>query len=109
MRFKFESATASLRQFDTSVPWVLSSVFSRDRGKGHATGLMEQIVAYADEHDIEIQLLVKRFKYTDSKALDNEQLRAFYEKFGFEWDGEKSLPLRMIRECKVLSKEELNL
>jgi len=88
-KFKLGMASAQLLIWDDGTS-RLSNVYSRDRGLGQATRLLEKIAAFADEQKLSIFLTVKRFGYADRKALTNAQLVEFYSKFGFEivLDGE---------------------
>jgi len=88
-------ASVKLVSLDPGV-WALSNLFSRHRGQGHATAVMKKVIAYADKNGLEIKLLVQRYGHTDRKALDNLQLIAFYEKFGFQRIGE-GRPIMMVR------------
>jgi GNAT superfamily N-acetyltransferase len=61
----------------------LRAVHSRRRQRGHGSELMREVIRYAEDHDLELYLVVQRFG-RPAKAMDNTQLETFYSKFGFE-------------------------
>lgn len=95
-RFEYGSATAMLSEIDDHV-YLLSSVFARERGKGHATRLMQDIVDYVDEHEGVIFLTAQQYGHP-TDGLNNRELLKFYSKFGFARDDRyPKPPFRMIR------------
>lgn len=94
--FKYESASATLHFLEPDVV-VLKNVRASKLNRGHATAVMQQVIDYADKNDLTIQLSVQRYAYSDNQALDNDQLKAFYEKFGFRRDFRFKPPIRMVR------------
>ncbi len=97
-RFQYGSATATLSQVDDYL-YLLHSVFSRERGKGHATALMQDIALFADDAEATIFLTVQQFG-NPRDALNNKELVKFYSKFGFVRDERFRQPVRMIRYYK---------
>lgn len=94
-KFRYESATAKLTHLGQDV-WSLIDVESIERGQGHARGVMEQVVKFADQYDLTILLVVQMYGRYDEKMLDNFQLEQFYSKFGFERTSTR--PVRMRRD-----------
>ena len=94
--FMFDSATAKLAVYDDETAY-LSNVFSRRRGLGHASKVMNMVTDYADEHGLYLYLEAKQYGYSDSKALRNEDLVVFYEKFGFIRIGNSPEKIEMYR------------
>lgn len=104
--FKYESASAKLEELGPAkTTYSLRNLFSRSRGQGHAKGVMQQIVQYADDNNITILLVIQRYGYKDKKALDNSQLKAFYEKFGFVTDPYSKYLTHMVRHPRYRSRE----
>lgn len=95
--FKVESASALLINNDDGSALLLN-VHSDERGQGHATALMNDICTFADEKSVILILSVLRFG-DPHDGLDNNQLRAFYEKFGFVVTSTKP-PVQMERPFK---------
>lgn len=81
MSFRHGGASGQLRFLDHEHA-VLANVHSVNRGQGEGTELMKKIVAYADRHGLTVYLRAQRF--TSRDAPDNNQLVAWYQKFGFE-------------------------
>lgn len=93
--FMYKGASLRLTPMSEDV-YALSSLISLDRGKGHATAVMERVAEYADDKNITLRLVVQRFgKPRD--GLDNRQLQAFYECFGFVVEGDQRPPFHMVR------------
>lgn len=63
---------------------MVHRVYSQDRGKGHATGLLRRVIEWADENDLELFLRAQAYGHPVQTILDNNQLLKFYGKFGFE-------------------------
>jgi GNAT superfamily N-acetyltransferase len=59
----------------------VSTLYSRDRGQGHARIVMERIIQHADHNGLKLELTARPFG--DAHGLNNSELIAFYEKFGF--------------------------
>lgn len=86
VRFYHEKSSCKLLVWDKDKA-TLSNLFSQKRGLGHARAVMEKACKYADRQNLTVILEVQQYQYADSKAMDNEALRRFYEKFGFVWCG----------------------
>lgn len=82
LRFQYGRATAKLAVWDEHHA-TLSNVFSVDRGKGHAHGVLQQVADYADRHGLELLLEARQYGYSDKMSPDNAGLRRFYAKYGF--------------------------
>lgn len=81
--FAYESATARLKVMNGHL-WVVS-VFARDRGKGHATGLLKEITSWADERGEVLFLSVGSANpRKHPNILTDEQLISMYQRHGFE-------------------------
>lgn len=89
LRFSYGKASAILEELEPGKLYSLRNMFSRTRGQGHANGVMDRIVEYADKNNSTIILVIQRYGYNDHKALNNKQLEEFYRKFGFVKDTEK--------------------
>lgn len=83
LRFRHKRATAKLVVWDKERATV-SNLFSVQRGKGHAKGVMQKIVDYADDHGLILTLVVGMYGYADKDSMDNAALKVFYAKFGFK-------------------------
>ncbi|ASR80293.1 acetyltransferase [Arthrobacter phage JEGGS] len=77
---KHESASLQLHDFGNGMASV-SHVFAKERRKGHASALMEKLVEYADDHNLVLNLEVRRYGHPIGP--DNEILKSFYSKYGF--------------------------
>lgn len=80
IKFKHISATCIL------VVWgdgkaSLGDVYSADKGKGHATQMLNEVIRYADEKKLTIVSAAE--PYGEEPRLNLPQLIRFYEKFGF--------------------------
>lgn len=94
--FKHKSASASLViQLDGSAR--LSNLYAKDRGHGHASELMTEIVTFADSANLELSLVARRYGYSDSKSPSNAELAHFYEKYGFRQESRVDGGFFMIR------------
>jgi predicted GNAT family N-acyltransferase len=69
-------------------------VVANNRGRGHGTGLMGLVCEFGDE--LQMRLVLRARPYGHDASLDQQQLEAFYAKFGFEHTvkGEMIRPLR---------------
>lgn len=102
IHFQIESTSARLSAMGDDI-WAVSNLFSRDRGRGLARQLMEQIIAYADERNYTLTLSVSRFFYKDGQSPDNDGLEAFYESLGFERMGNtKPIFMRRLSRSQAL-------
>lgn len=95
VKFSHESVTGRIVAHDDGTASV-TGIYSKERRKGHANGLMQKIIEYSDEHNVPLYLTVQRYGYKDDIALDNVQLMQFYKKFGFRVvpTGQKILRMR---------------
>ena len=83
VKIRFESASALIKEKDDML-W-LTQVYSRKRGLGHGTGLMERVTKYAEENKVDLHLLVRPYDAVANKGILTEpQLVEFYSKHGFE-------------------------
>ena len=96
LMFDYEAAKARLTIWDNGIGTV-SGVFSRVRGKGYANVVMSGLTEYADKENLELQLEVSRYGYSDTLSPGNEELIKFYSKFGFEVVPESGRPVLMTR------------
>lgn len=62
----------------------LSHVYSEQRGQHHASELMEKVIQFADNNNLELFLKVQAYGHPVQTILTNQQLVDFYRKFGFE-------------------------
>lgn len=81
IHFRYERATCKLTVWNKKTS-TLSNLYSVKRGQGHAKGVLQQVVDYADAHGLIVLLEVQRFG-GDHLCPDNSGLRALYSKFGF--------------------------
>jgi len=96
IKFSHESASARIVTASDGTG-SLTGVYSKERRKGHAKGLMQKVTEYADENQVIVLLTVQRYGYKDNEALDNIQLMQFYKKFGFDVVPTDTKILRMRR------------
>ena len=80
-RVTFESASCILRKEETH-RYSLTNLYSVEVRKGHATGLMQKVIALADEHDFRIWLTARQ--YGNPHGMPTELLIPFYKRFGFK-------------------------
>lgn len=80
MVFTHESATAEVL-FWNDGKVSISSVYSKDKRKGHATMVLGKVIDYADEHIIDLFLVAH--SVGDELDPSTQQLKTLYEKFGF--------------------------
>lgn len=97
VKFQHETASAHLTYVDRRVV-VLNNLWAEERGSGHATGLLNEIIGYADAKQLTILLVAQRYGNPNRSALNNTQLEQFYAKFGFEQHGTQKRPVMMRRE-----------
>lgn len=97
LHFKYGSARAKLYQLESDL-FALSDLWSEERGKGHATKVLQQIVDFADMERVTIKLIVQPYGHPIATSLDNRKLEGFYQRFGFERDeGGNPPPYTMTR------------
>lgn len=76
----YESASCVLSERESGV-WV-TGLYSTKPRKGHATGLMQKVIDFADERGLGLILVARQFGSTT--GLNDSDLITFYEKFGFK-------------------------
>lgn len=97
LHFRFEGASAKLVKQNRTLA-VLSTLYSTKLGQGHATQVVQNIVDYADDHELRLILIASPFGYSSSFPVpDVYRLTAFYQKFGFEFDNGSRPPHLMTR------------
>lgn len=85
IRISFESASASIKEVNGE--HMLVNVYARDRGKGHASGLMDRVIYYADKNQLRLKLIARPYKtVARGDVLSPEALVEFYRKYGFVTD-----------------------
>ena len=106
-RFAYESARVYLMfDDDAETSAQVVDMMSLQRGLGHATEALKKAVSYADEKGISLRLKVQR-SGNPRNTLSNEQLVAFYEKFGFEATDPPRIGVkRMVRKPLLKGDEE---
>jgi predicted GNAT family N-acyltransferase len=67
------------------------------RGKGHATSLMSDVVAFIDDCGKDVWLYAKPAR----KGLNQDQLETFYSKFGFTKVSMVEGEAKMVRKASV--------
>jgi len=83
VRFTHESASAVVQLDKPGVGFVIG-VFSHERNRGHATGLMNEIIQWADENRMILELVAMTYIVGKTRGtLTTPQLVEFYRKFGF--------------------------
>lgn len=82
VRFQHEGASAKLTTMGDG-RYSVTNVFSKFPGMGHARCVMQQLVDYADKHQLKLILTVQEYRGQNGRGFNNEQLEAFYSKFGF--------------------------
>lgn len=96
INFKYASGSATLKFRVDQKEALLSDVRADIPGVGHGSAVMEAVVLYADNYGIDI--LLKAQKNGDPHTgLTNEQLVAFYSKFGFVAQKDTK-PVMMVRK-----------
>ena len=94
--FRHESATATVF-VATDRTAAIARVLAQKPKQGHGTLLMHQICGWADKNDILLWLEVQRFHYSSRGGMSNDDLIAFYEKFGFQVVDDGQRPTLMER------------
>lgn len=82
---RHNGASVKLIQMDRRL-YALSGLYSQRRRQGNASEVMWQACRWADEEKVILRLLVQRYGHPLHNSLDNVQLQAFYERFGFTRD-----------------------
>lgn len=82
MRFWNQSASCIVVVEEDGIARV-AQVYSEDRGKGHAKGLLQKVINFADENGLTLYLKVSAYGPARAPGLSNKQLVVFYEQFGF--------------------------
>jgi len=81
VKFSYESASAKLIYLAPRI-MSLRDVESREKRKGHARGLMDRVVQYANNLDLTLLLVVGAYGH-DPEMMNNHQLERFYGEYGF--------------------------
>lgn len=104
-KFQHKGATARVAIYENHTAHI-SGVYSRYRGKGEATTLMQGICEYLDINGYPAQLEVSSYG-SMLGSLDNEQLITFYQKFGFVMVTDDASPTLMRRspDIRLVSQE----
>ena len=76
---------------------TLHSLYSKTRGRGHASAVLKSACAYADENNTTLRLRVRADEDGD---LTDLQLEAFYARYGFVTDTPR-FPLTMTRHPHI--------
>jgi GNAT superfamily N-acetyltransferase len=101
IKFRNDKASASLCDWGDGTS-SLAYLYSRAKGQGYATSLMETIVAYADSHHIRsIYMEVEQYGPKNQNSLTTDQLVTFYSKFGFVVDRDTNDSICMERISKT--------
>lgn len=93
--FKYESARCTVTVVGEN--GLLSHVYSRTRGQGHATVLLTNVIEWADKNGLQLHLYVRGYGGPVQTMLSNSQLELFYGKFGFVRADEYDTFPKMIR------------
>lgn len=81
-KIQHKGATARLAIYSNGTAHI-SGVYSRYRGRGEARLLMQGLCEFLDLNGWPAQLEVSNYGPNIDSALTNDQLVAFYQKFGF--------------------------
>ena len=85
LRFNNDHASASVVIWPKGGATVVN-LYSRKRGEGHATDVMNQICLFADDNCLKLSLSAD--SYGPGKSLEKSlALATFYKKFGFRNTG----------------------
>lgn len=79
----FKSAQANIWFLDNGVI-LFSNLYAIDRGKGHASGLIERVCDIADQNNYLVRLEARQ--YSDPHGLTTHELIEFYSRHGFILD-----------------------
>ncbi len=96
IKFTYKSAGARLTLWNDGTGHV-SGVYSRERGKGHATKVMKELLVYTDKFEVDLLLEVSPYGEGDER-LTRGQLMEFYGKLGFVETDDEGWPPLMRRE-----------
>ena len=99
MDFRFGKATCKLTEHGDDTA-DLTHVYSKARGRGQATRLLQLVTEYADEKNLRIYLRVRAYGGPVNTMLSNQQLVLFYEKLGFHISQDVEHPV-MIRDPRT--------
>lgn len=91
--YKSKSATAQVLDFGNGTA-SLSGIQSTERGKGHATDVLNDVLRWADERGIAMKLVAHAI---GDDGLPQAELVKFYEKFGFVLDGDEVTDFAVMR------------
>lgn len=80
-KYHFKSAYVVLVRWDDGRS-TLAGLQADERNKGHASGLMEELIKVFDEEQLTVLLDAKPFGRRKD-GLTTQQLAKFYEKYGF--------------------------
>lgn len=72
---------------------VVLRVYSKVRSRGHAKGLLREVIEWADENNVELRLHARAYGGPVQTMLDNNQLVQFYKSFGFQPDPDNEVEL----------------
>lgn len=92
--FRYESAQGHIDVVEDNLGIVMS-VRAQFKRQGHGTGLMYLITRWADENNCVLLLHAQVFERNGIP--NNDQLRYFYERFGFVRQEEIKRRIKMIR------------
>lgn len=80
MRFVYNKASLLLAPVGKH-GFILSNLYSRDRGKGEGTKVLQMALDYVDTQGGEVMLWAQQFG--DIHGLRDQELISWYERFGF--------------------------
>lgn len=85
--FKNYHAQVTMETIDDNEAVVHSFITTVPR-QGYGRSIFEEMLTEADRKGF--NLVLEAHRYGHARGMDNEQLRAFYESYGFEVQGRKS-------------------
>lgn len=85
IKFKYEGASAILEHLSPDL-YLLRNVWSQHRGRGHAHGVLQQVIDFADQNGYDIFLVAQPYGHPIPTAKTRSELVTFYKKFGFVRD-----------------------
>ena len=62
----------------------LHDIQTMEPRKGHATQAMKTLMAMADKHNVDIELIAKAYHHDSNYITDTEDLVGWYERLGFQ-------------------------
>lgn len=92
--FRYKSAQATLKVESGSLAQI-TNLYANVPRQGHATEVLNQIIAFADEFAVELWLSAQRYG-KPHHGMDNAALVRFYGSFGFT-RRDNLLPVQMFR------------